>query len=80
MANYRKLVPCIMDERRRNPGLSDMDLEFIVTRHRQGLRREGQRPAKGPFAGCVLGRMQSFNFPKYDGSKTIASWSMSLGR
>jgi serine/threonine-protein kinase len=78
MGNYRKLVPCIMDERRRSPGLSDMDLEFIVTGSGKvsAVKVNGQQ--QGPFASCVLGRMQSFNFPKYDGSKTIASWSMAV--
>jgi hypothetical protein len=78
MGNYRKLVPCIMDARRRNPSLSDMDLEFIVagTGKVSAVKVNGEQ--NGPFAGCVLGRMQSFNFPKYDGSKTIASWSMSV--
>ena len=78
MTNYRKLVPCIMDERRRSPGLSDMDLEFIVlgSGRVSAVKVNGQQG--GPFASCVLGRMQSFNFPKYDGSRTIASWSMAV--
>ena len=78
MTNYRKLVPCIMDERRRSPGLNDMDLEFIVTGAGKvsAVKVNGQQ--QGPFASCVLGRMQSFNFPKYDGSRTIASWSMAV--
>jgi eukaryotic-like serine/threonine-protein kinase len=78
MANYRKLVPCIMEEKRRSPGLSDVDFEFVVLGSGKvsAVKVNGQR--NGPFPGCVLGRMQSFDFPKYNGSKTIASWSMSL--
>jgi hypothetical protein len=78
MGNYRKLVPCLMDEKRRSPGLREMDLEFIVAGSGkvQAVKVNGQR--QGPFPGCVLARMQSFNFPKYNGSRTIASWSMSL--
>jgi hypothetical protein len=78
MGNYRKLVPCIMDERRRNPGLGEMDLEFLVTGAGKvaAVKVNGQQ--KGPFPSCVLGRMGSFPFPKYNGSKTIASWSMSM--
>jgi hypothetical protein len=78
MGNYRKLVPCIMDARRKNPGLSDMDLEFIVTGAGKVSAVKVNGEQGGSFAGCVLARMQSFNFPKYDGSKTIASWSMSV--
>ena len=33
----------------------------------------------GALPGCMLSRMQSFNFPKFNGNKTIASWSMSMG-
>jgi serine/threonine protein kinase len=78
MGNYRKLVPCIMDERRRSPGLSEMDLEFLVTGAGKvaAVKVNGQQ--KGAFPSCVLARMGSFPFPKYNGSKTIASWSMSL--
>jgi hypothetical protein len=78
MGNYRKLVPCIMDERRRSPGLGEMDLEFLVTGAGKvaAVKVNGQQ--KGPFPSCVLARMASFPFPKYNGSKTIASWSMSL--
>lgn len=78
MGNYRKLVPCIMDERRRNPGLSEMDLEFLVTGAGKvtAVKVNGQQ--KGAFPGCVLARMSTFPFPKYNGSRTIASWSMGL--
>lgn len=78
MGNYRKLVPCIMDERRRNPGLGEMDLEFLVTGSGKvtAVKVNGQQ--KGAFPSCVLGRMASFPFPKYNGSRTIASWSMAM--
>jgi hypothetical protein len=78
-ANYRKLVPCLMEERRRNPGLSDIDLEFAVqgSGRVSAVKVNGQR--NGSLPSCVLGRMQSFSFPKFNGSKTIASWSMSMG-
>ncbi len=78
MGNYRKLVPCLMEEKRRSPGFKEMDLEFVVVGSGKvsAVRVNGQR--QGAFPGCVLTRMQSFNFPKYSGSKTIASWSMSL--
>ena len=58
MHHYRGLVPCLMAERKHNPGMTEMN---------------GQ---KGGFASCVLSRMPMF--PKFNGSKTIASWSMSM--
>ena len=32
----------------------------------------------GAFPACVLGRMQSFPFPSFNGKKTGASWSLSM--
>ncbi|HET6149263.1 MAG TPA: protein kinase [Polyangia bacterium] len=78
MGNYRSLVPCIMAERHKTPGLSDISLDFVVrgTGKVSAVKVNGQRG--GPFSGCVLGRMQSFGFPRFNGNKTIASWSMQM--
>jgi len=67
-----------MQERHKTPGLSDIALDFVVrgTGKVSAVKVNGQHG--GPFAGCVLGRMQSFGFPKFNGSKTIASWSMQM--
>jgi|GEM_PF-1053855 len=76
MANYRKLIPCIVH----SPGVSNIALEFAVRGNGKvsAVKVNGQRT--GALPACMLGRMQSFNFPKFNGSKTIASWSMSMGR
>ena len=73
MANYRKLVPCIMSS-----GAREIAMEFVVrgTGKVSAVKVNGQ--TKGALPGCLLGRMQGFSFPKFDGSKTIASWSMSM--
>jgi eukaryotic-like serine/threonine-protein kinase len=78
MANYRKLVPCIINERRHNAGLSNVELEFIIkgTGKVSAVRVNGQQ--NGGFPACVLGRMQTFAFPAFNGRQTIASWSMSM--
>jgi eukaryotic-like serine/threonine-protein kinase len=75
MHHYRGLVPCLMSERKHNPGLSEMSLEFVVRGSGKvsAVKVNGQ---KGGFASCVLSRMPTF--PKFNGSKTIASWSMSM--
>ena len=75
MANYRKLIPCIVH----TPGLSNIALEFAVRGNGKvsAVKVNGQRT--GALPACMLGRMQSFSFPKFNGSKTIASWSMSMG-
>jgi eukaryotic-like serine/threonine-protein kinase len=75
MHHYRGLVPCLMSERKHNPGLTEMSLEFVVRGSGKvsAVKVNGQ---KGGFASCVLSRMPTF--PKFNGSKTIASWSMSM--
>ena len=75
MHHYRGLVPCLMTERKHNPGLSEMSLDFVVRGNGKvsAVKVNGQ---KGGFASCVLSRMPTF--PKFNGSKTIASWSMSM--
>jgi hypothetical protein len=76
MANYRKLIPCIAHA----PGMSEIGLDFVVrgTGKVSAVRVNGQR--SGALPSCMLARFQSFSFPKFDGPKTIANWSMSLGR
>src|SRR6185312_15304729 len=73
--HYRALVPCLMAERKHSPGLTEMSLDFVVrgTGKVSAVKVNGQ---KGGFASCVMGRMPTF--PKFNGSKTIASWSMSM--
>ena len=76
MKHYRGLVPCLMQERHKNPGVSEMSVDFVVrgTGKVSAVKVNGQKG--GSFANCVLGRMPTF--PKYNGNKTIASWSMSM--
>jgi hypothetical protein len=76
MKHYRGLVPCLMAERHKNPGVSEMSVDFVVrgTGKVSAVKVNGQKG--GSFANCVLGRMPTF--PKYNGNKTIASWSMSM--
>jgi hypothetical protein len=78
MGNYRGLIPCLMAEKHKNPGLGDMSIDFVVRGSGKvsAVKVNGQRG--GAFPSCVLARMQSFNFPHFNGSKTIASWSMSV--
>ncbi|HXU81161.1 MAG TPA: protein kinase [Polyangia bacterium] len=78
MENYRKLIPCVMTERKHNPALHDVDMDIAIagTGKVKAVRVNGQ--SGGGFASCILGRMQTFSFPAFNGKKTLASWSMSL--
>ena|SRR5688572_13278587 len=77
-ANYRRFVPCIMAERRRNRGIQDVEMEIVVVPSGEvrALRVNGQRG--GPFSACMLDRMQAFSFPAFNGRETRARWSFSL--
>ncbi len=76
--NYRGLIPCVMQARSSTPGLSQIDIDFVVQGSGKvsAVKVNGQK--SGPFPSCVLDRMRSFKFPSFDGNKTIASWSMSI--
>ena len=78
MGGYRQLIPCVMQERGRNPALYDVNLEFVVLGSGKvsAAKVNGQRGT--PFASCIEGRLKGIKFPSFDGTKTIASWSMSI--
>ena len=71
--HYRGLIPCLM-----HSGAQEMGVDFVIrgTGKVSAVKVNGQKG--GSFANCVLGRMPTF--PKFNGNKTIASWSMSIRR
>jgi serine/threonine protein kinase len=71
--HFRGLVPCLM-----HSGAPEMSVDFVIrgTGKVSAVKVNGQKT--GSFPQCVLGRMPMF--PKFNGSKTIASWSMSIRR
>ncbi|HJZ84855.1 MAG TPA: protein kinase [Polyangia bacterium] len=77
-ARGRSLAICIAEERRRNPALHQIDLEFIVhgTGQVTAVRVNGQKGT--PVASCMLSKMQSIHFPKYNGPKTVAGFSWNI--
>jgi hypothetical protein len=74
----RPLALCIAEERRRNPDLHQIDLDFIVHGNGQvsAVRVNGQKGT--PFASCMYGKMKQIAFPKFNGPKTIAGFSWNL--
>jgi hypothetical protein len=76
--NFRVLVGCIGEERRRNGSLRNVEMDFIIkgTGQVSAVKVNGQ--TSGPFAGCMLGKMQTVSFPKFNGAKTHASFSLAL--
>jgi hypothetical protein len=76
--NFRVLVGCIQEERRRNPGMKTVDMDFIIkgTGLVSAVKVNGQTGT--PVAGCMYGKMQTVTFPKFNGAKTHASFSLAL--
>ena len=77
-ANGRALTACIAEERRRNPGLARVDLDFVVQSSGKvsAVKVNGERGT--PVAQCMLGKMRGFSFPRYNGPKTVASYGFTL--
>ncbi len=77
-SNFNKLVPCVYEEMRRSPGLKNINIDFGVRGSGSVSSVTVNGQSGGPFAGCILSRMQRISFPKFDGTLTRASFSMSL--
>jgi hypothetical protein len=76
--NFKVLVGCIAEERRRNSSLHGVDMDFIIkgTGQVSAVKVNGQ--TSSPMASCMYGKMQSVSFPKFNGAKTHASFSLAL--
>jgi hypothetical protein len=76
--NYAVLKGCILEEKHRNPGLKTVEMEFIIRGSGQvsAVRVNGQQGT--PFASCMYGKMQTVAFPKFNGSRTHASFSLAF--
>jgi hypothetical protein len=76
--NFKVLVGCIAEERRRNSSLHAVDMDFIIkgTGQVSAVKVNGQ--TSSPLSSCMYGKMQSVAFPKFNGAKTHASFSLAL--
>jgi hypothetical protein len=76
--NFRVLAGCIAEEHRRNPSVKSFDMDFIIkgTGNVAAVKVNGQTGTT--VAGCMYGKMQSVAFPKFNGAKTHASFSLAL--
>jgi hypothetical protein len=76
--NFRVLVGCIAEERRRNSSLRNVDMDFIIKGSGQVSAVKVNGSTSSPMANCMYGKMQTVAFPKFNGSKTHASFSLAL--
>jgi hypothetical protein len=77
-SNFRSLAACMLEARRRDPGLRKVDINFDV--HGDGSARNIRVNGSSGDAltGCIAGRMAGFRFPRYTGPKTRARWDMRM--
>jgi hypothetical protein len=73
--NTIKLVGCVQEARRANPGLRSIDMELIVRGNGLTSAVKANGATNSPLASCLLAKMQSVPFPKFNGSKTQFSFS-----
>lgn len=76
--NYKTLVGCIIDARRKDGSLRNVEIDFIVkgTGNVSAVKVNGQQTS--PLSGCIFAKMQTFSFPKFNGAKTRATFSIAL--
>ncbi len=76
--HFGVLKGCVLEERRRNPGLHTVDMDFVIrgTGQVSAVKVNGQ--SQGPAASCMLAKLQTLSFPRFNGARTNASFSMNL--
>jgi hypothetical protein len=77
-SNFRGLAACMLDARRRDPGLHKVVISFDVhgDGHARNVRVNGS--SGDALTACISGRMSGFRFPRYTGPKTKARWDMRM--
>ena len=78
MANFKVLGGCLREEKSRNPATRSVDFDFIIKGNGlvSAVKANGQ--TSSPLSSCIYGKMQAVQFPKFNGSRTHASFSLAL--
>jgi eukaryotic-like serine/threonine-protein kinase len=77
-SNFRSLAACMLEARRRDPGLRKVDIAFDVHGDGQARNVRVNGSSGDALTSCVSGRMSGFRFPRYTGPKTRARWDMRM--
>ncbi|MSP62467.1 MAG: AgmX/PglI C-terminal domain-containing protein [Myxococcales bacterium] len=77
-SNFGVLKGCVLEEKRRNPGMRNVEMDFIIKGSGLVSAVKVNGETKTPFSSCMYAKMQSVNFPKFNGSQTHASFSLAL--
>lgn len=76
--NFKSLTGCILEEKRRNSGLKTIDMDFVIRGSGSVSAVKVNGATNSPFASCMLDKMKSITFPKFNGAKTVAAFSLAL--
>jgi hypothetical protein len=77
-SNFRSLAACMLDARRRDPGLRKVDIAFNVHGDGQARNIRVNGSSGDALTSCIAGRMSGFRFPRYTGPPTRARWDMRM--
>lgn len=76
--NFKVLAGCLKEEAQRNPAVKRIDIEFLIkgTGNVSSVKVNGE--SGSAVAACVFAKMQTVQFPKFNGVKTHAAFSLAL--
>lgn len=76
--NRKRMEPCLVEARRRDPRLAQVQLEFVVTAKGSVLasRVDGKRAS--PLARCLHRQMRAVRFPATTAARSVASVTLSV--
>jgi hypothetical protein len=77
--NFNRLTPCVQKQWRRQPSLRKVLIAFGVKGSGDVSYTKVNGKGSGPFQACIARKMRKIRFPKYDGTLTRASFTMTLG-
>jgi serine/threonine-protein kinase len=77
-ANFGVLKGCVLEEKRRNPSMRTVDMDFTIKGDGRVSAVKVNGQTASAISSCMYGKMQSVAFPKFNGSKTHASFSLAL--
>lgn len=76
--SFKLLGGCLREEATRNPGVKKMDLEFQILGNGSVSAVKVNGETGSTAASCVFAKMQAVQFPKFNGTKTHAAFSLAL--
>jgi hypothetical protein len=76
--NFGILKGCVFEERQRDHAMKHVDMEFIIRGTGQVSAVKVNGSTNSPFAACMFAKMQTVSFPRFNGSRTHASFSLAL--